>query len=223
MAPRFRDTKTYDVLVVSPLIVFYLFAAAGLVIRLRPEIGKLGTHFDWPNAADTLSQVLGMSFLLVQVALFLIRRPPARRADGIVPNAVAVLGANVAALFLLLPRVHGTPALSLVSAGLISLGTLGAITVAWWLRGAFAILPQARLLVTSGPYTYVRHPLYLCEIVATIGLSLQFAQPLATLVLLTVVALQFARMRYEEAVLARAFPEYLTYSARTARFIPGLY
>ena len=223
MAPPFRDTKTYDVLVASPLIVFYLFAAAGIVIQTWPEIGNLARHFDWPRALDATSQILGMAFLLLQVALFLLRRLPMARANGMLPNVVAVLGTNISALFLLLPRVHDAPRLALVSTALISLGTLGAIVTASWLRSAFAILPQARTLVTRGPYAYVRHPLYLCETVATIGLSLQFAQPLGTLVLLLVVALQFARMHYEETVLLNAFPDYRDYSARTARVIPGLY
>jgi protein-S-isoprenylcysteine O-methyltransferase Ste14 len=223
MAPRFRDTKTYDILVVSPLIAYYLFAAAGIVMRLRPEIGILDDHLDWPVALNALSQILGMIFLLLQVALFLVRRLPEKRAPGVVPNAVAVVGANISALFLLLPREQGSVALSLASAVLISLGTAGAIIVVSWLRGAFAILPQARKLVTRGPYAYLRHPLYLCEIVATLGLSLQFMQPLATLVLLAVAALQFARMHYEEQVLRNAFPDYAAYCARTARLIPGVY
>src|SRR6516164_858978 len=62
MAPPFRDTKTYDVLVASPLIVFYLFAAAGIVIQTWPEIGNLARHFDWPRALDATSQILGMAF-----------------------------------------------------------------------------------------------------------------------------------------------------------------
>jgi protein-S-isoprenylcysteine O-methyltransferase Ste14 len=36
-------------------------------------------------------------------------------------------------------------------------------------------------------------------------------------------ALQIARMRNEEAVLAHAFPEYASYCARTARIVPGVY
>ncbi len=222
MPPAFRDTKTYDLLAVSPLIVFYVFAAAGILIQTAPQVAALGRHFEWAVALDALSQILGMSFLLFQVVLFIIRRPPSARAEGLAPNAAAIVGANIAALFLLLPRAHN-PVLSLASAALLSVGTLGAIVTAWWLRGAFAILPQARTLVTTGPYSLVRHPLYLSEIVATIGLSLQFAQPLATLTLLFVVGLQFFRMHYEEAVLLKAFPEYAAYRAGKARLIPGLY
>jgi len=219
----FRATKAYDILVVAPLIVFYLFAAAGIVIQLRPEFGPHAASWNWGRALGAISQLLGMIFLVLQVVLFFLRRLPRARAPNILPNAVAVIGANTGALFLLLPRAQLTPELALVSAALISLGTFGAIVVAWWLRGAFAILPQARTLVTRGPYAYLRHPLYLCEIVATIGLSLQFRQPLSTLVLSAVVALQFARMHYEEGVLRNAFPDYAAYSARTARLIPGVY
>ena len=223
MAQQFRDTKAYDLLAASPLIAFYLFAAAGIVIRVAPEIARVAHHFDARAAFDAASQLLAMIFLGVQIALFIMRRVPMARAHGLIPNAAAIIGANLGVLFLRLPPAHNPPALEILSTALTFVGTLGAIIVVSWLRDAFAILPQARVLVTSGPYAYVRHPLYLVEIVATVGVALQFAQPLSGVVLAAVVAMQFARMHFEEQVLLGAFPEYAAYRARTARLIPGIY
>jgi len=42
----------------------------------------------------------------------------------------------------------------------------------------------------------------------------------ATLTLLPFIAVQMLRARFEEGLLARTFPEYRTYAARTRRLIP---
>ena len=36
-------------------------------------------------------------------------------------------------------------------------------------------MPEARKLVTGGPYAYARHPLYAVEIITIVGTALQFA------------------------------------------------
>jgi protein-S-isoprenylcysteine O-methyltransferase Ste14 len=88
---------------------------------------------------------------------------------------------------------------------------------------AFSILPQARQFVSSGPYRFVRHPLYLAEQIATWGLMLQFEQPWAVLIALGSLALQFPRMRFEEEILQQVFPDYALYAARTRKIVPGIY
>ena len=84
------------------------------------------------------------------------------------------------------------------------------------------IMPEARKLVTAGPYAYVRHPLYAVEIITIIGTAVQFTAPWSWVIALAVVALLWIRSHYEEQVLQAAYPEYGAYRARTARFIPGV-
>jgi len=85
------------------------------------------------------------------------------------------------------------------------------------------MMAEARRLVTSGPYRFVRHPLYLAEELAIIGISMQFFSLSTAFVLVVQIAFQLRRMYNEEAVLAATFPEYAAYQARTARLIPGIY
>ena len=88
---------------------------------------------------------------------------------------------------------------------------------------SMSILPEARVLVTSGPYATVRRPIYVGELIALCGISLQYLSPWALLLLVAVAVLQFARLINEERVLAAAFPEYQDYVVRTARLLPHLY
>jgi protein-S-isoprenylcysteine O-methyltransferase Ste14 len=91
------------------------------------------------------------------------------------------------------------------------------------LRRSFSVLPEARRLVTSGPYSLIRHPVYLSEEITLFGVMLQFVQPWAFLVFAIQLCFQFARIPFEERVLADAYPEYAEYSSRTARLLPGIY
>ena len=89
-----------------------------------------------------------------------------------------------------------------------------------WLGKSFSIFAEARRLVTDGPYRIVRHPLYLCEAVAVVGVTLQVLSPLAVLIAIAVVMAQWRRMINEEAILKLAFPEYRAYAANTPFLIP---
>ena len=42
---------------------------------------------------------------------------------------------------------------------------------------SFSIITETHQLVTSNPYRYVRHPLYLTKKLTIIGIFLQFASP----------------------------------------------
>ena len=88
---------------------------------------------------------------------------------------------------------------------------------------SFSLIPQARRLVTSGPYAIVRHPLYLVEEAAVAGVLLQYAWFAALPFLVLHVTVQIRRMQLEEKVLQKAFPEYATYARHTPRLIPGVW
>ena len=103
---------------------------------------------------------------------------------------------------------------------LIGIGSLGSLLVLTRLGKSFSIMPEARKLVTGGPYAFARHPLYTFEIITIIGTAMQFEAPWSWAIGLVVVTLLWVRSHYEEQVLARAYPEYGEYRARTRRFIP---
>jgi protein-S-isoprenylcysteine O-methyltransferase Ste14 len=97
---------------------------------------------------------------------------------------------------------------------------IGSVAV---LGRCFGILPDVRGLVTRGPYRLVRHPLYLGELTAVLGVVLGSREPVwAGLTWLLCVGLQLVRTGYEERNIRAEFPEYDEYAARTKRLIPGV-
>ena len=74
-------------------------------------------------------------------------------------------------------------------------------------------------LVTTGIYRYIRHAIYAGDLLLIAGLELALQ---SWLVFGTVLLIPFLlrQANAEEALLARAFPEYDAYRARTKRFIP---
>ena len=109
------------------------------------------------------------------------------------------------------------------STALILGGMTFAIYGLLWLGRSISIMSEARKLVIGGPYAIVRHPLYLGEQLAVIGVALQYMSPVALALLALQFSFQIYRMGFEEQVLSDTFPEYADYKARTARLIPGIY
>jgi len=88
---------------------------------------------------------------------------------------------------------------------------------------SFGLLPAHRGVVTSGPYAWVRHPIYLGYLVSHIGFLLANLSVRNFLVLVGLYGLQMVRMILEERVLGRASTEYGSYLQTVRwRFLPGL-
>ena len=78
-------------------------------------------------------------------------------------------------------------------------------------------------LVTTGPYGYLRHPIYAAILYFIWAGALDHFswRVLGYAALITAGA--FARMRIEEDLLVRKYPEYGPYKARVRRIIPFVY
>jgi protein-S-isoprenylcysteine O-methyltransferase Ste14 len=110
--------------------------------------------------------------------------------------------------------------LNLMSSVCVIAGMALAIFTVLHLGKAFSLVPQARMLVRSGPYRWLRHPLYVCEEIAVFGTLLQFLSPITALIFATHIGIQVCRIIYEEKLLRESFPEYRDYLASTWRLIP---
>src|SRR6266436_73941 len=99
------------------------------------------------------------------------------------------------------------------SLSLVSLLTIGRL---------FGVRPALRGLVTSGPYRFVRHPMYLSYILADIGYNLQEWNVVTLLLLLVGWMSLVYRIHAEERVLSQhaEWPAYVVLVRY--RFFPGL-
>ena len=92
--------------------------------------------------------------------------------------------------------------------------------------GNFSVYPEPRRgarLVTSGPYSLVRHPMYAALVSMTAGIALYNAGATNAVAFGLVAVVVAIKARREERHLLARFAEYEGYAARTRRFVPLLY
>jgi len=137
------------------------------------------------------------------------------------PVVIVLVLAIVALLF-----IH-----SLFGHGPVSLGLqIAAALLMIWARITFGVRsfhyaanPTEGGLVTTGPYRYLRHPIYaaiLLFVWAGIAANLS---PLSATLGIVATAMLFLRMIFEEALVRQRYPEYEEYAQRTKRVIPFLF
>lgn len=167
-------------------------------------------------------QVAVIAFFITLAGTVLARARPTGRARGLQPRISALIGTFLVPVVVLFPRQELSLTAGLVSTLLLLTGNALAVYNLAHLGRSFSIMPEARGLVTSGLYKYIRHPLYLAEMIAAIGTVLQFLSVWTALILAVQIAFQLRRMHNEELVLTAMFPAYGTYVKTTARVIPGI-
>ena len=86
-------------------------------------------------------------------------------------------------------------------------------------------LTQSQRLVQSGPYRWIRHPIYTSFLMILGSTLLISANGLVGLLWTTSVAIDTTvRIRYEESLMSARFgEEYRAYAARTGRLLPRLF
>jgi protein-S-isoprenylcysteine O-methyltransferase Ste14 len=209
------------ILVVLYFFILEVFLAWGFAAAIH----KTAT-FNTLGLARLLASGCMMLFVAMMIALTIIREQPRLQAAGLWPRISAVFGTNLVLFGVFLLPARGPLDIyeSVASSVLIVTSNFLCVLVLYRLGRSFSIMAEARVLVTDGPYALVRHPLYLVEEVGIIGAFIQVASWPAVALFTVHFAFQLQRMRNEERVLKQAFPrEYRAYSARTARFIPGVW
>jgi len=174
---------------------------------------------------DLLGAVLSlltMAYLGLILSAYLRRGPaePLQRA-GWFSQTVAIAGANLLMPLSWLPAQY--PGLEVLAIIASVVGLAFSFWALWHLGTAFTIAPEARRLVQTGPYRWVRHPLYLAGFVIGLGLLLVNLSPSALGLFLAFACSQLLRIGYEEQVLGEALPEYHDYQQRTWALLPMIW
>src|SRR3989440_1165056 len=202
----------------------------GFLLAIQAQLAYAGLQhavagdLDRSQSMYLINRVLVVAFFTFLLVIYALRSKAARSDHNPLAVAAALTGSFVLyGLFLIPGQIRSSDLRVLaMSDMLLATGMLWALYSLSYLRNRFSIGPEARGLVTSGPYAVVRHPVYLGEIVAGFGLVLPTLFSLHAVVFAIFLAAQLLRIRFEEHLLANAYPTYEVYARRTPRLIPFL-
>ncbi len=201
--------RTVPALFFGLFIVFKLYSTY-LAVRGGPS--------HW---LDIVNQGLGSVYFIMLTVLYVVRLP--RRSGNRQAPVVLVAFFGAFAIFLAgeLPTVAPRGYLLGLADTLEVAGIIYSVWSLAYLRRSFSILPEARRLVTGGPYSVSRHPLYLGEAAASLGVTIPTIGPAGILLLALNFGCQFLRIKWEERVLAGEFPgEYRAYQRAVPQYLP---
>ena len=174
------------------------------------------------SSLSIVSVFFSSVYLTCAGIILLTSERPQARYKSVVPNLVSILAALAPYLFVLAPSGTLLSINIYFAYSLIVGGTFVMLASLFFLRRAFSVTPQARSLVTTGPYSIVRHPIYCSNILSLLGLALLIDSMQSVTLFVVCSFLQMWRARYEEKLLDANFPEYAVYRNRVGRFLPRL-
>lgn len=194
-------------------LVHYLVNIAVGGIWLYVTIGGL-RHF---RASDgyTLNVVIGVALWLRNgslAVLFLLRRPASAASTVVKEWLVAIAGTLIGILY---STENARSLMHDYSRGIVSFVMLFAlllsITAIISLGRSFGIVPANRGIITTGLYSFVRHPIYACYIIFDICLLSVMFSWLNLAVVCGFVMTCYLRAYYEERLLRQdhSYNEYI--------------
>lgn len=173
----------------------------------------------WPSL---LSSFCIAVFYLILALLIITRSPAKAEAEGLLPRIAAFVGTYMPWTISFFAKTdQALP--NLVSSACTLIGIFMMLVTIRHLGGSFSLVPQARSVVQTGPYRWIKHPLYLAEEIVVLGVVLQYLTPVTVIVFVLHIGVQVCRIRYEEDLLRRNCPEYSSYEASRWRLIPYIW
>jgi protein-S-isoprenylcysteine O-methyltransferase Ste14 len=193
----------------------WIIRAVALTAVLGFLVMRLGQYHDYFFKPLWMAETL--LFVVLAIA-FAVRTDPADRSRGVGEIIVPLLGSILPfGLLFTQPSAWILESKSWLTAVFIWMTVATGFTTwsLWVLRKSFSITVEARSLVTSGPYQWVRHPVYLGEIFTAAAVVAWRWSLENTGIFILFVLVQLLRARWEEEKLARVFPEYSRFAGRS--------
>lgn len=136
-------------------------------------------------------------------------------------SAILVSGQFILILFIVLSSSH---AYTLNSISLLVVGLcLGLWVISHNKINNFNVQPELKQkaeLVMSGPYRFIRHPMYTALLLVMLGICMTKQNPIVFLAWLLLIVILWIKSRLEEQYLIERWPHYTAYREGTYRFIP---
>jgi len=115
--------------------------------------------------------------------------------------------------------------LQLIGSAVFLIGMLIVFLSVLKLNRNLSVFPTPKkdgILIETGLYKYIRHPIYTGIIVAALGFSVYSGSGFRLIVTLLLLVLFYFKSKYEEQKLTNVFSDYKAYMNRTGRFLPKL-
>ena len=156
------------------------------------------------------------------VAIFALIRRPTDKLSMELGDWLLAITATSAGL-LIIPGVTLVPALAPLG---VFFAVGGNFVQAWAklvLRRSFGVAPANRGIKLTGPYRYVRHPMYAGYLLVHVGVMILMFSPINMVIYAIGWWAQILRIRAEERLLSQD-PEYAAYMTTVRwRLIPGVF
>jgi protein-S-isoprenylcysteine O-methyltransferase Ste14 len=220
---KLDQSVVYDWAMRCPIMIYCSFLLCRDVVQFCQQVAHDPVAFEQFDAGTYVAMLARISqwmFVILLSIQPLFRLRPIGKSEEILPRVAALIAVTLPLMYMLLDRAPANLTFNLVAVVLSVLANVMALVTVSFLGRSLSVMPEARRLVQRGPYGMVRHPLYLFEMLATAAVALQYRSLLAVGLLLLAIALQVARARWEEDVLARVLPDFAAYRAQTPFLIP---
>jgi len=116
--------------------------------------------------------------------------------------------------------------LQLLGLAIMFAGAIGYVVSILYLKYNWAVsaeIKEGHRLVNSGPYKFVRHPMYFFMILVVLGSGLLISNFPIILYTPVIAVLYYLRSKKEEELLQRFLPGYDEYRKKTKMLIPGIF
>jgi protein-S-isoprenylcysteine O-methyltransferase Ste14 len=212
--------KTVDFERIVYVPVYITMAFMGF-IEIYFDILTKPLPWNLPTFFSMFEKMLIVTSYLLGVIFFVVRRRAFAKTRHFWPKAAAYITPFLPLIFVF-DKNEISMAPTLFPLFLLDAGILFTLYSLMTLGRSFSIAPQVRVLVRSGPYRFIRHPMYVGEIVAFTGVLIVGLSVLRLFAFLLLVFIQTYRAFEEERLLEERLPNYSSYKRATKRFIPGL-
>jgi protein-S-isoprenylcysteine O-methyltransferase Ste14 len=183
--------------------------------------------------ATSLTAITGY-FLKVDPPLIERRLRTGPSAEGQrIHMAIQILGGLLFGMLLMVPGIEHRsggahlPGSAIVAGNILVIAGLFVIYLVFRensFTSASIEIARGQHVVTTGPYRYVRHPMYAGGLLMKLGIPIALDSVWGLLLWLPMAAIIVVRLTSEEAFLTAGLPGYSDYRARTAwRLVPGIY